>query len=90
MADNEKTSGVPIDDEALDKVAGGVAITPDTAYTVRPLQPLDDFNEACNMIKTSLDRQNAPNDHYNDPYDGSNKTMVDYMKEGLRRSLENK
>lgn len=31
MADNEKTSGVPIDDEALDKVAGGVAITPDTA-----------------------------------------------------------
>lgn len=90
MADNEKTSGVPIDDEALDKVAGGVAITPDTAYTVRPLQPLDDFNEACNMIKTTLDRQNAPNDHYTDPCDDPNKTMEDRMKEGLWRSLENK
>lgn len=71
MTDNEKTTGVPIDDETLDKVAGGVAITPDTAYNVRLLQPLDDFGEACNMIKTSQDRQNAPNDYYNDPYDGS-------------------
>lgn len=26
MADNEKTTGVPIDDEALDKVAGGFDI----------------------------------------------------------------
>lgn len=90
MADHEKTTGIPIEDEALDNVAGGIALTPDTAYTVRPLQPLDDFNEACNMIKTSLDRQNAPNDHCNAPCGDPNKTMEDRMKEGLRRSLENK
>ena len=90
MADNEKAAGVPIEDEALDNVAGGIALTPDTAYDVRLLQPIDNFNEACNMIKTSLDRQNAPNDHYTDPCDDPNKTMEDRMKEGLRRSLENK
>lgn len=89
MADNEKATGVPIDDEALDNVAGGIAITPDTAYDVRVLQPLDDFYEACNVIKTTVERQNDPNNNYTAPSDRLNMTMEDYMKEGLKKSLEN-
>lgn len=90
MADNEKAAGIPIEDEALDNVAGGIALTPDTAYDVRLLQPIDDFNEACDMVKTALNRQNNPDNNYTTPSDRLNMTMEDYMKEGLRNSLENK
>lgn len=96
MADNEKTTGVPIEDDALDNIAGGVEITremleglPKLDVPNKGAQPLYSFDEACESIKSTLDWQNNPNNNYTAPSDRLNMTMEDYMKEGLKKSLEN-
>lgn len=96
MADNEKTTGIPIEDEALDNVAGGVEITHELLNGLNKLnipqngtRQTYSFEELYKTVETTVNRQNDPNDYYSDPSDGQFKTMEDYMREGAKNYYEN-
>lgn len=96
MADNEKAAGIPIEDDALDKVAGGVEITRELLDGLHKVdipnnntQPLYNFEEACESIKSTLDRQNNPNNYYTEPSAGDNMIYEDRLNENFKNYLEN-
>lgn len=55
MADNEKTAGVPIEDEALDKVAGGFDISDIKTVSTKDMNKLKDkaLNNSTNTASTN-------------------------------------
>lgn len=56
MADNEKTTGIPIDDEALDKVAGGFDISDIKTISTEDMNKLKDkaLNNSTNTASTDI------------------------------------
>lgn len=94
MTDNEKTTGVPIDDDALDKVAGGTDPNLkicDNTYQPGVLnyatQPTEGSNKPGVSIKTKNDRLNIPiNQTHPDITETSPKTSgrdLEYFDEEL-------
>lgn len=56
MADNEKTPGVPIDDDALENAVGGVTLplSAEDIQNIRPVSPMDAIDK--NVLKGNRDQ----------------------------------
>lgn len=55
MANNEKTTGIPIDDDALDKAVGGIKfpLTEEDIRNITPEAPMNPIDT--NVLKINLD-----------------------------------
>ncbi len=55
MASNEKTTGIPIDDDALDKAVGGIKfpLTEEDIRNIKPVPSMDAIDT--NALKINLD-----------------------------------